>query len=120
MKMSKILYILISLITITAHAQAYVSTQSHEGKVNCIQSFETSNNPDTSFYSAGNDGFLVKWSSDGMGEHYQVSDLQVQKVARNPVSGDVAVYETDGISVHRVTVIDPRTCANRQCFKKNQ
>lgn len=113
MKMSKILYILISLITITAHAQAYVSTQSHEGKVNCIQSFETSNNPDTSFYSAGNDGFLVKWSSDGMGEHYQVSDLQVQKVARNPVSGDVAVYETDGISVHRVTVIDPRTFAKR-------
>ncbi|MCQ2241423.1 hypothetical protein [Treponema sp.] len=111
--MNKILYSLIFFMGTAAFGQAYVSTQSHEGKVNHIQPFETASNFDSSFYSAGSDGFLVKWSSDGMGEHYQVSDLQIQKVARNPVSGDVAVYETDGISVHRVTVIDPKTFGKR-------
>ncbi|WP_407399203.1 hypothetical protein [Treponema sp.] len=111
--MKKILYTLTMIIGSVAYAQAYVSTQSHEGKVNYIQPFETASNFDSNFYSAGNDGFLVKWSSDGMGEHYQVSDLQIQRVARNPVSGDVAVYETDGISVHRVTVVDPRNFSKR-------
>lgn len=113
MKMNRILYTLMLFIGTAAFGQAYVSTQSHEGKVNFIQPLETAANFDSSFYSAGSDGFLVKWSSDGMGEHYQVSDLQIQKVARNPSTGDVAVYETDGISVHRVTVIDPRTFGKR-------
>lgn len=113
MNMKKIIYTLTMILGGTVFAQGYVSTQSHEGKVNFIQSFETAANFDSSFYSAGSDGFLVKWSSDGMGEHYQVSDLQIQRIARNPANGDVAVYETDGTSVHRITVIDSQNYGKR-------
>lgn len=113
MKISKLAFALAALLATKAFAQGYVSTQSHEGKVTHIQPFETASNFDSNFYSAGADGFLVKWSSDGMGEHYQVSDLQIANIARNPVSGDIAVYETDGISVHRVTVIDSRNYAKK-------
>ncbi|MGN0728203.1 hypothetical protein [Treponema sp.] len=90
-------------------SQTIDSTQSHEGKVNFLFSPDSSFSAQESFYSAGNDGFIIKWTSDGMGEHYQVSELQVRLVAKNPVSGDIAVYETDGISNHRLTVLDEKT-----------
>ena len=113
MKKSVFVYMLTMILASKIFSQGYVSTQLHEGKITCVESFETSTNFDNNFYSAGNDGFLVKWSSDGMGEHYQVSALNIQKIARNPVTGDVAVYETDGISTHRVSVIDSKTYAKR-------
>ncbi len=106
------LFFFLSLTTV--YSQAYTSTQAHEDRVNAIFPFETSTNSDTSFYSAGNDGFIIKWSpNDGMGEHYQISDLQIQKVVRNPATGDIAVYETDGVSTHRVAVVDSKSFAKR-------
>lgn len=32
---------------------------------------------------------------------------------KNPVYGDIAVYETDGVSNHRLTVIDSKTYAKK-------
>ncbi len=113
MKLNKFIYILILFLSLGLFAQGRESSQAHDGRINYIQPFETSTSFNSEFYSAGNDGFLIKWSSDGMGDHYQVSDLHIQRVARNPQSGDVAVYETDGISVHRISVIDPKTYAKR-------
>ena len=102
-----------SLCTHIAFAQAIVSTQAHEGGVNCLLSCETDSLADESFYSAGSDGFLIKWGGDGMGEHYQVSELEVRQVAQNPVTDDIAVYETDGITNHRLSVFDTRTWARK-------
>ena len=57
--------------------------------------------------------FIIKWADDGMGEHYQITDMQLQMVVRNPATGDIAVYDTDGISVHRVSVLNSKTFARR-------
>lgn len=94
-------------------AQAIASTQGHEGSVNCLLAIESATSSDASFYSAGNDGFLIRWDSDGMGEHYQVSNLQIRLIAKNPSRAEIALYETDGISVHRVIVIDSNTYARK-------
>ncbi len=101
------------------YSQAYTSTQAHEERVNAIFPFEASSNSDDSFYSAGNDGFIIKWSSDGMGEHYQISDLQIKNIVRNPQTGDIAVYETDGSSTHRVLVVDSKSFAKRYAKRFN-
>ena len=109
-KLHFVLFVLvITLCTQTAMAQAIVSTQAHEGKVNFLLSCEMDDLADEAFYSAGSDGFLIKWGSDGMGDHYQVSELEVRQVAQNPNTDDIAVVESDGISNHRLTVFDTRT-----------
>ena len=102
--MKKLINIVLLFLSFSLYSQTIASTQSHEGKVNALLSSETESSSDNSFYSVGNDGFIIKWTSDGMGDHYQVSDLQVRLVAKNPVYGDIAVYETDGVSNHRLTV----------------
>ena len=107
--MKKLINIVLLFLSFSLYSQTIASTQSHEGKVNALLSSETESSSDDSFYSVGNDGFIIKWTSDGMGDHYQVSDLQVRLVAKNPVYGDIAVYETDGVSNHRLTVIDSKT-----------
>lgn len=103
----------LTAISSAAFAQGYNSTQAHDSDVTALYTCETYMTNDSSFYSAGKDGFIIKWGQDGMGEHYQVSDLQILKVVRNPANGDIAVYETDGISTHRVSVIDSRTFSKR-------
>ncbi len=113
MKAIRILSIFALSLLTSAFAQGYVSTQSHEGRINELMPLETSSSFSSTFYSAGNDGFIVKWTKDGMGEHYQISDKQIRLIARNPSTGDVAVYESDGISVNRITVIDPKTYAKK-------
>ena len=111
--MKKLINIVLLFLSFSLYSQTIASTQSHEGKVNALLSSETESSSDNSFYSVGNDGFIIKWTSDGMGDHYQVSDLQVRLVAKNPVYGDIAVYETDGVSNHRLTVIDSKTYAKK-------
>lgn len=101
------------------YAQPHLSTQAHEGKVNSICNFETKTKADESFYTAGNDGFIIKWSSDGMGEHYQITDLQVKSIVRNPATSDIAVYETDGIATHKVTVLDSRSFSKKYTKRFN-
>ncbi len=97
--------------------QAYSSTEAHEERVTAILPFETSTQSSSSFFTAGNDGFVIKWDSDGFGEHYQISDMQIGLIARNPLNNDIAVYETDGVSSHRVTVLDWKTYAKKYSKK---
>lgn len=113
LKMKKFFFFSL-LILFTANLKIfaqYTSTQSHEGRVNFIAS--ASQVHDSQFFSAGNDGFLVKWSDDGMGEHYQISDMQLKLVCQNPVTQDIAVYDTDGVSTHRIIVINSQTFERR-------
>lgn len=106
-------FLAFAIISSGAFCQTVASTQPHEGAVSQLLPFETEMSQDDAFLSAGNDGFIIKWSADGMGDHYQVSDLQVKLAARNPATGDIAVYETDGSSVHRITVVDPSSYAKK-------
>ncbi len=98
MKTKKIFFILTILIIQTLlFAQVQKSMQPHQGKV---QSIVVSND---TFFTAGDDGFVIKWLPDGNGEHFQISDLEIKLLAISPNGTDIAVYETDGFSVHRIS-----------------
>ena len=97
-------------------AQSHISTQSHAGKVTNVAYLEDS---DGSVFSAGTDGFLVKWTEDGMGEHYQISDLTIKMIARSPNGNDIAVYESDGASLNRVSVWNWKTFTRKYAFRFN-
>ena len=81
-------------------AQSYFSTQPHSGSINALAI------ADNAVYTAGQDGFIIKWTTDGSGEHYQLSDLEIKMIAVNPLNNNLAIYETDGYSVNRVSVWD--------------
>ncbi len=87
-----------------ATAESTVSSQAHDDAVTHIAPLETFAVNETTFISSGKDGFLIKWNENDSGEHYQITDLQIKLIARNPNTKEVAVYETDGVSIHRVSV----------------
>lgn len=96
----KLAFIFLSLLfTISLWAQAHLSTQAHQDAVNKMAVTK-----DGSIFSAGKDGFLIHWTKDGMGEHYQITELDIPMIAVHPNGNDIAVYETDGFSIHRVSV----------------
>mgnify|MGYP003446849015 CR=1 FL=1 len=86
--------ILLFLCSTMIFSQAQKSLQPHQGKIQSI--VESANN---TFYTAGDDGFVVKWLPDGTGEHFQISDLEIKLIAVSPNGTDIAVYETDGFSI---------------------
>jgi hypothetical protein len=94
-------------------AQSHISTQSHQGGVNKLISIPTQNVLDYSYFSIGEDGFLIKWSDDNQGEHYQISDVGIKLIAVSPNGNDIAVYETDGGSVNKVSIWDWRNLSRK-------
>ena len=42
-------------------AEAHLSTQAHNGKVTSLVSAQTELSDDKTFFSAGTDGFIIKW-----------------------------------------------------------
>ena len=111
-----ILSFLIANSSFLIFSQSHISTQSHSGAVTNVAYLEDS---DGSVFSAGNDGFLVKWTEDGMGEHYQISDLTIKMIARSPNGNDIAVYESDGASLNRVSVWNWKTFTRKYAFRFN-
>lgn len=101
------------LIISSAFSQAHISTQSHQGGVNKLISIPTQNVLDYSYFSIGEDGFLVKWSDDNQGEHYQISDVGIKLISVSPNGNDIAVYETDGGSVNKVSIWDWRNLTRK-------
>lgn len=100
-----------------AYPQSHISTQAHQAAVSALAGRTET---DASYFSAGADGFLVKWTEDGLGEHYQVSDLQLRFVARHPNGNEIAVCETDGVSLYRISVWDWRKLAKKYTKVINQ
>ena len=94
-------------------AQTHDSTQAHQKSVSAISYLPS----DGTVLSSGADGFLIKWNSDGIGEHYQVSDLPVRMVARSPNGTDIAVYESDGASLNRVSIWNWKTLTRKAAFR---
>lgn len=79
-------------------AQNNTSTQPHNGTVTSIvQSGKY-------LFTSGNDGFVIKWDNNFNGEHFQLSNLEIHSLAIHPNGKDIAIYETDGFSIYRLSV----------------
>ena len=100
---------------VSVFAQASSSTQSHFSDVTNIAYLESGG--ESSALSAGKDGFLIKWRNDGTGEHYQVSDLPIKMISRSPNGYEIAVYESDGASLNRVSVWNWRTFTRKFAYR---
>lgn len=119
--MKKYFFLLLTAFLSIFHitSQSHFSTQSHRSLVNGFAATEFILGEEERFFSCGDDGFLVKWTEDGLGEHYQVTDLQIKFAARSPNGTDVAIYETDGGSVHKVSVWNWKTLTKKFTVKFN-
>lgn len=117
MQMKKISCFIISAFFIfSLEAQSHISTQSHQAQVTQITPVST-RSTDGSYYTASDDGFVIKWTIDGQGEHYQFSDVSIKLLAVSPDGNEIALYETDGGSINKVTVWDWKTF-NRKYIRK--
>ncbi|MGI5106535.1 WD40 repeat domain-containing protein [Treponema socranskii] len=83
-------------------SESHISNQKHEGEIRAV----SASRDGSAFFTAGDDGFLIKWTDDNEGEHYQISDMSVKLCALSPDGKTVAAYETDGGLVNRVSLWD--------------
>ena len=98
-------------------AQAHISTQSHQAQITCVRSVPVRAGNDFEYFTAGDDGFLVRWNENNEGEHYQISDVGIKLIAVSPNGNLVAVYESDGGSVNKVSVWDWRTLTRKKFWR---
>ena len=98
-------------------AQSHISSQAHSGMITNLEILNSNDPFDFSYFTAGNDGFIVKWSEDNQGEHYQISDVGIKLIAVSPNGNDIAIYASDGGSVNRVEVWDWKNL-KRKFFKR--
>jgi hypothetical protein len=103
--MKKIIFISILILTSisTSFAAVHTSKQPHEGAVTSLALGTNT------LFSAGEDGYIINWDYSGNGDHYQLSDYQIKLLAVSPDGNDIAVYETDGYSVNRISVWNWKT-----------
>lgn len=113
MKKSLVLSAFAAIFALGAGAQSHFSTQSHQSQVNAVILSAFKNDYSPSYFSAGDDGFIIKWSDDNQGEHYQLSDVGIKLIACSPADNLIAVYESDGGSVNRVSVWDWKTLTRK-------
>lgn len=70
-----------------------------------------------SFFAAGKDGFITRFSYRTMKpETWQVSTIPIKRIAVHPKKTFVAVYETDGFSIHTISLWDWQT--KKQLYAK--
>lgn len=98
------LFFIFYSICFSSFSQSHISTQAHQAAVSVIANANNENSIEKNYFSAGKDGFLVKWTDDNQGEHYQISDLEIKLVAVSPNANEIAIYETDGGLINRVSV----------------
>ena len=114
MQKNKIVSAFLLTLSFAVSAQSHISTQSHQSTVTDLAVLDGVAGEQNTVFSAGRDGFVVKWTEDGLGEHYQLSDVSVQLIARSPNGSDIAVYTTDGASLNMVSVWNFKTLS-RKC-----
>ncbi len=100
-----------ALLGAPAAPQSHISTQPHQDAVSVIAA--ATGGAEKAYFSAGKDGFLVRWTDDDQGEHYQISELELKAAAVSPSGREIAVYETDGGAVNRVSVWDWPTLSRK-------
>jgi len=117
--MKKITFISIILFCIFnyIYSQSHNSTQAHQAQVTNIEPVKGLYGDEEVFFSTGEDGFLIRWTDDNRGEHYQISDVGIKLMSVSPTGNEVAIYETDGGSVNKVSVWDWRNLTRK--YQKN-
>lgn len=116
MKKNILIILILAVFSASLTAQSHISTQSHQAQVTQIAPVTVRGN-DGSYFSASDDGFVIKWTFDGQGEHYQFSDVAIKLIAVSPNGNEIAIYETDGGSINKITVWDWKTF-NRKYIRK--
>jgi hypothetical protein len=121
MKNQPILYLFMFFFTVCcilpAAAQSHISTQPHQDTVTDLINCGTGSN--ASFFSSGKDGFIIRWTSDGLGEHYQLSDIGISDIVCSPDGEDIAVYETDGGTINRISVWNWKSLTHKYSIRFN-
>ena len=86
MKNIRNLFIYLFLITIaaSAFAQGHISTQSHQSQITAVKSVPMNSGNEFAYFTSGDDGFLIRWNENNEGEHYQLSDVGIKKIAVSP------------------------------------
>lgn len=99
--MKKFIFIFAAVLsTFAAYSQSRSSSQAHLSEITDLSHISS----DGTVFSAGTDGFVIKWNNED-GEHYQLTDYEIKLIARNPSNNnEIAIYETNGASLHKVTV----------------
>ena len=115
MKKLKNAFSILSIIGLSfpMFSQSQNSTQAHQDSVQVIVPSGKEYDRNKTFFSAGKDGFLINWSPDDIGEHYQVTDLEIKLAAVSPNGSEIAVYETDGGGINRLSVWNWNTLQKR-------
>jgi WD40 repeat protein len=88
-------------------AQGIQSIQGHSDAVTAFAS------RGADYFSASGDGFVICWNAQGTGERFQISDLKIKLIAAHPNGEEIAVYETNGFTIHRISVWNWRTKTRR-------
>ena len=117
MKKTLVSVLISALFVFSVNAAAHISTQSHQAQITSVCSVPVRSGNDFEYFTAGDDGFLIRWNENNEGEHYQISDVGIKLIAVAPNGNYVAVYESDGGSVNKVSVWDWRTLT-RKFMKK--
>lgn len=104
-KFFSILFLLLGAL----YAQSHKSSASHRAAVTAITNINDDTTLNKSYFTAGRDGFLIKWADNNFGDHYQISDLEIKLIALAPNKNDIAVYESNGGLINRVSVWDWRS-----------
>ncbi|MDE6245823.1 MAG: hypothetical protein K2M50_09260, partial [Treponemataceae bacterium] len=107
----------VTLITVlfcmAIFSQSHISTQAHQESISMIANASKEGAFEKTYFTAGKDGFLVKWTDDNQGEHFQISDMEIKLIAVAPSGNEIAVYETDGGLVNRVSVWNWNTLSRK-------
>ena len=77
-------------------SNSHFSTQAHQTPITDLKAVFSPQNKENAYFSAGEDGFLIKWTSDNQGEHYQITELDIKMISISPNGKEIAVYESDG------------------------
>lgn len=104
MKKVFLFFCFFNLIILNIFAQSHISSQAHQAAISMISTGSSEGDFENIYYSAGKDGFLVKWTDDNNGEHYQITELEIKMISVSPNGKEVAVYESDGGLINRVSV----------------
>lgn len=104
--MKKFVFLISCLMVLSCSifAQSHISTQAHQEPINMIVPASNEADFEKAYFSIGKDGFLVKWTNDDQGEHYQISDMEIKMAVVSPNGNEIAVYETDGGTTNRISV----------------
>lgn len=94
---------LVGLAIASAHAEkGVIVSRKHTGAVLAL----AANSQDETFFSGGEDGFVSRHTEEGQDETWQVSDMPIRLLASHPAGNLLACYESDGFTVHRLSVWD--------------